>query len=178
MKYFDELKKSMSYLADNEKTIFIGQAVEVPGTAMSNTLKGINPKKLLELPVAEEMQMGITTGLALDGNIPVSIFPRWNFVLLAMNQLINHLDKVNIMSNNGFKAKAIIRTGVGSQRPLHPQHQHIGDFTDMVRKMCSSLDVIKLNEPEDIFPSYEKALNRDDGRSTILVEFGDYHNEK
>ena len=178
MKYFDELKKSMSYLADNEKTIFIGQAVEVPGTAMTNTLKGINPKKLLELPVAEEMQMGITTGLALDGNIPVSIFPRWNFVLLAMNQLINHLDKVNIMSNNGFKAKAIIRTGVGSQRPLHPQHQHIGDFTDMVRKMCSSLDVIKLNEPEDIFPSYEKALNRDDGRSTILVEFGDYHNEK
>ena len=178
MKYFDELKKSMNYLARNEKTIFIGQAVEVPGTAMSNTLKGINPKKLLELPVAEEMQMGITTGLALDGNIPVSIFPRWNFVLLAMNQLINHLDKVNIMSNNGFKAKAIIRTGVGSQRPLHPQHQHIGDFTDMVRKMCSSLDVIKLNEPEDIFPSYEKALNRDDGRSTILVEFGDYHNEK
>ena len=116
--------------------------------------------------------------LALDGNIPVSIFPRWNFVLLAMNQLINHLDKVNIMSNNGFKTKAIIRTGVGSQRPLHPQYQHIGDFTDMVRKMCSSLDVIQLNEPEDIFPSYKKALDRDDGRSTILVEFGDHHNEK
>ena len=178
MKYFDELKKSMNYLAASEKTIFIGQAVEVPGTSMTNTLKGINPKKLLELPVAEEMQMGITTGLALDGNIPVSIFPRWNFVLLAMNQLINHLDKVNIMSNNGFKTKAIIRTGVGSQRPLHPQYQHIGDFTDMVRKMCSSLDVIQLNEPEDIFPSYKKALDRDDGRSTILVEFGDYHNEK
>ena len=178
MKYFDELKRSMNYLAGNEKTIFIGQAVEVPGTAMTNTLKGINPKKLLELPVAEEMQMGITTGLALDGNIPVSIFPRWNFVLLAMNQLINHLDKVNIMSNNGFKTKAIIRTGVGSQRPLHPQYQHIGDFTDMVRKMCSSLDVIQLNEPEDIFPSYKKALDRDDGRSTILVEFGDHHNEK
>tara|TARA_B100001146_G_C15923936_1_gene324227 strand:+ start:62 stop:598 length:537 start_codon:yes stop_codon:yes gene_type:complete len=178
MKYFDELKKSMNYLAASEKTIFIGQAVEVPGTSMTNTLKEINPKKLLELPVAEEMQMGITTGLALDGNIPVSIFPRWNFVLLAMNQLINHLDKVNIMSNNGFKTKAIIRTGVGSQKPLHPQYQHIGDFTDMVRKMCSSLDVIQLNEPEDIFPSYKKALDRDDGRSTILVEFGDYHNEK
>ena len=28
------------------------------------------------------------------------------------------------------------------------------------------------------FPSYEKALNRTDGRSTILVEFGDYYNEK
>ena len=178
MKYFDELKKSMNYLADNDKTIFIGQAVEVPGTAMTNTLKEVNSKKLLELPVAEEMQMGMTLGLALDGYIPISIFPRWNFVLLAMNQLINHLDKVNIMSNNGFKVKTIVRTGVGSQRPLHPQHQHIGDFTDMVRKMCTSIEVIKLNEPEDVFPSYKKALNREDGKSTILVEFGDYHNEK
>ena len=178
MKYFDELRKSMNYLADNEKTIFIGQAVEVPGTAMTNTLKEVNPKKLLELPVAEEMQMGMTLGLSLDGYIPISIFPRWNFVLLAMNQLINHLDKVNIMSNNVFNVKTIVRTGVGSQRPLHPQHKHIGDFTDMVRKMCTSIEVIKLNEPEDIFPSYKKALNREDGKSTILVEFGDYHNEK
>ncbi len=178
MKYFDELKKSMSYLAKNEKTIFIGQAVEVPGTAMSNTLKEINSGKLIELPVAEEMQMGITIGFGLNGNIPVSIYPRWNFLLLAMNQLINHLDKINIMSNNGFKIKTIIRTGIGSQRPLHPQHQHIGDFTESIKKMCSTIDIIKLNEAEDIFPAYEKALNRQDGKSTLLVEFGDYYNEK
>ena len=178
MKYFNELTKSMNHLAKNEKTIFIGQAVEVPGTSMSNTLKDINANKLIELPVAEEMQMGITTGLALNGNIPISIFPRWNFLLLGMNQLVNHLDKINIMSNNGFNVKAIIRTGVGSQRPLHPQQQHIGDFTEAVKKMCSTIDIIKLNETDEIFPSYEKALNRDDGRSTILVEFGDYYNEK
>ena len=178
MKYFDELKKSMNYLAENKKTVFIGQAVEVSGTAMSQTLKEVDSKKLIELPVAEEMQMGITIGLALNGNIPISIYPRWNFLLLAMNQLINHLDKVNVMSNNGFKVNAIIRTGVGSQRPLHPQHQHLGDFTEAVKKMCSTIDVIKLNEVEDIFPAYEKALNRQDGRSTILVEFGDYYNEK
>ena len=178
MKYFDELKKSMNYLADNEKTIFIGQAVEVPGTAMTNTLKEINPKKLLELPVAEEMQMGMTLGLALDGNIPISIFPRWNFVLLAMNQLVNHLDKVNIMSNNGFKVKTIVRTGIGSQRPLHPQFQHIGDFTEAVRKMCTTIEVLKLENPDQIFPAYKKAYDRDDGVNTILVEYGDYYNEK
>ena len=45
-------------------------------------------------------------------------------------------------------------------------------------KMCSTIDIIKLNEPEDIFPSYKKALNRKDGKSTLLVEFGDYYNEK
>jgi len=178
MKYFEELKKSMEFLSENSKSIFIGQAVEVPGTAMFNTLKNIDKDKLIELPVAEEMQMGITVGLALNGDIPISIFPRWNFLLYAINQLVNHLDKVNIMSNNGFKAKAIIRTGIGSQKPLHPQYQHIGDFTEAIKKMCTTIDVIKLNEPEDIFPSYKKALIREDGKSTLLVEYGDYYNEK
>ena len=41
MKYFEELKKSMNYLSQNRKTIFIGQAVSVPGTAMSTTLVDI-----------------------------------------------------------------------------------------------------------------------------------------
>ena len=38
-KYFEELKKSMKYLGLKKNIIFIGQAVEDPGTAMSNTLK-------------------------------------------------------------------------------------------------------------------------------------------
>jgi len=142
MKYVDELKRSMNYLAENNKTVFIGQAVEVPGTAMSNTLQDINLNKRIELPVAEEMQMGITTGLALNGNIPISIFPRWNFLILAMNQLINHLDKINIMSKDGFKVKTIIRTSIGSQRPLHPQLQHISDFTEGVKKMKSKSQIL------------------------------------
>ena len=168
----------MNHLAKNERTIFLGQAVKVPGTSMSNTFKEINPNKLIELPVAEEMQMGIANGLAINGLIPVSVFPRWNFLLLAINQLINHLDKIKLMSNDGYKTKVIIRTGIGSEKPLHPQYQHVGDFTEAIQKMCTTIDVIRLDEPSDIFSSYEKALLRDDGKSTILVEYGDYYNEK
>ena len=168
----------MNHLAKNERTIFLGQAVKVPGTSMSSTFKEINPNKLIELPVAEEMQMGITNGLAINGLIPVSVFPRWNFLLLAINQLINHLDKIKLMSNDGYKTKVIIRTGIGSEKPLHPQYQHVGDFTDAVKKMCTNIEIIKLNEVKDIFPSYKKALEREDGKSTIVVEYGDYYNEK
>ena len=178
MKYFEELKKSMNYLAKNERTIFLGQAVKMPGTAMSNTFKEIKPNKLIELPVAEEMQMGMTNGFAINGLIPVSVFPRWNFLLLAMNQLINHLDKIKVMSNNEYKTKVIVRTGIGSEKPLHPQYQHVGDFTDAVKKMCTNIEIIKLNEVKDIFPSYKKALEREDGKSTIVVEYGGYYNEK
>jgi pyruvate/2-oxoglutarate/acetoin dehydrogenase E1 component len=145
---------------------------------MRNTLTDIPVDKLVELPVAEEMQMGMTTGMALTGLIPVSIFPRWNFLLYAINQLVNHLDKVSVMSNDGYKTKVIIRTSIGSERPLHPQYQHVGDFTEAIQKMCTTIDVIRLDKPSDIFSSYEKALLRDDGKSTILVEYGDYYSEK
>ena len=178
MKYFDELKKSMEYLGSKKDTLFIGQAVEVPGTAMSNTLKNIDKKKLLELPVAEDMQMGMTLGLAMDKNVPISIYPRWNFLLYGINQLINHVDKFKVMCGNEIVPKIIIRTGIGSQRPLHPQFQHIGDFTEAVKQMCTTIEIIKLENPEQIFPAYKKAYDREDGVNTILVEYGDYYNEK
>jgi len=176
--YFEELKNAMEWLAEKRDTVFLGQAVAVPGTAMSNTLKDVQSDKLIELPVAEEMQMGMSIGLAMDGQVPVSIFPRWNFLLLAMNQLVNHLDRMPHISNGCYRPKVIIRTSIGSERPLHPQHQHIGDFSSAFKSMLNNIDTVRLEEAEQIFPAYQKAYDRDDGRSTILVEYGDYYNEK
>lgn len=178
MKYFSELKRSMHYLEKNSKVIFIGQAVEVPGTAMYKTLEKINKKKRIELPVAEEMQMGITVGLLMNGMIPISIYPRWNFLMCAMNQLVNHLDKLNLMTKGYYKSKAIIRTSIGSERPLYPQHQHVGDYTKQIQEMCPNINIVRLEEPKNIFPEYKKALERKDNVSTILVEYGDYYAEK
>ena len=178
LKYFDELKRSMEYLACDPKTVFLGQAVACAGTAMSNTLKDVSLNQKIELPVDEDMQMGMTNGLALQGKLPVSVFPRWNFFLLATNQLVNHLDKFSEMSGGGYQPKAIIRTSIGSERPLHPGHQHIGDYTDAYRKMLKNMEVIRLEEAEEVYPAYEKARTREDGKSTILVEYGDFYNEK
>ena len=108
------------------------------------------------MPVAEDKQLGKTHGLALNNFIPVSMFPRWNFLLLATNQLINHLDKFEIMSQGQFKTKVIIRTSIGSQRPLHPQHQHVGDFSEAFKKVLTTVEIITLEHAKDILPSYEK----------------------
>jgi len=110
--------------------------------------------------------------------VPVSVYPRWNFLLLAVNQLVNHLDRMPHISNGGFNPRVIIRTSIGSERPLHPQHQHIGDFTDAFRLMLEHVDVVRLDDPQEIFPAYQHAYERSDGRSTLLVEYGDFYNEK
>jgi pyruvate/2-oxoglutarate/acetoin dehydrogenase E1 component len=168
----------MRWLAEQDHTIFLGQAVEVQGTAMFNTLTEVNSDQKVEMPVAEEMQMGMAIGMAMGGLVPITIYPRWNFLLLAVNQLVNHLDRIAYVSNREYLPKVIIRTSIGSERPLHPQHQHVGDFTDAFRLMLNSVEVIRLDEPEEIFPVYQKAYERSDGRSTLIVEYGDYYNEK
>jgi pyruvate/2-oxoglutarate/acetoin dehydrogenase E1 component len=178
MKYFNELKRSMDWLGQKDDTIFLGQAVEYAGTAMTTTLKDVNRSKLLELPVAEDMQLGMSIGLSISGKFPISIFPRWNFLILATNQIVNHLDKIPLMGPVPFKSKFIIRTGIGSERPLHPYHQHVGDYMEAFKLMCPNINIIRLDEPEQIFESYVNAYERKDNTPTILIEWGDFYNEK
>jgi pyruvate/2-oxoglutarate/acetoin dehydrogenase E1 component len=167
----------MTWLGEQKSTVFIGQAVEYPGTAMTNTLTGVPKDKLLELPVEEDFQLGFSLGVALNGFKPISIFPRWNFLLLAMNQLVNHLDKFYDLLGPDSPS-VIVRTSVGSQRPLHPGSQHVGNFTQSVKDICPNIDFVELLEPEEVMPAYEFAFSRADRRSTVLVEWGDFHNEK
>ena len=44
--------------------------------------------------------------------------------------------------------------------------------------MLKHINIVRLEEPEEIFPSYKEALEREDGVSTLLIEYGDYYNEK
>lgn len=174
MKYINEIIKSMELLSSNEKTIFLGQSIKYGGTGLYDTLLNVAVEKKIEMPVAEYLQMGIGIGMALEGFTVVSLFPRWNFLLMATDQIVNHLDKIKTMSDGKCTPKLIIRVSVGSEHPIDPQCQHKGNFSEAFRLMCKTIDIIELHEPEDILKSYEKALYRDDGKSTILVEFADY----
>jgi len=175
LRYKSELIRAMDYLAQDSRVRFIGNQVAVKGNAMTGTLANVPREKLIELPVIEELQMGMSIGLWMAGFIPVTFYPRFNFLLRATDQVVNHLDKFKAMSDGRVQPKVIIRTSVGSVRPLNPQCQHTGDFTEGFRAMCSNIEVIRLDEADDIFPAYQKALLREDGKSTILVEWGDHY---
>ena len=62
-------------------------------------------KKKIETPVFEDAQMGMSIGLSLEGFIPITCFPRFDFLILAMNQLVNHLDKIRFMSRGEMRPK-------------------------------------------------------------------------
>ena len=180
------LKQAAEHIISRKHTsgLDLVASIDAALDASMESLRGFNTvyeqlrSRRLNRTKAHSLVVELAQAGAFAGHVPVSIFPRWNFLLLAVNQVVNHLDKFPLMSNNGYRPKVIIRTGIGSVQPLHPQHQHVGDFTDAFRLMCHSIEVIRLDEPQDIFPAYQKALEREDGKSTIVVEYGDYYNQK
>ena len=101
--------------------------------------------------------MGMSLGMTFAGKGVVSVFPRWNFLLCATNQLVNHVDKYKLMSNGELSPSLIIRTSVGSERPLFPGHQHIGNYSEPYRQMLKNIDIIELHEPDQIFSEYQHA---------------------
>ena len=178
MKYKDELVRSMEWLAKKDNTIFIGQSVKYSGNAIYNTLKTIPDTKKIEVPVIEELQMGISTGLALEGYTPITCYPRFDFLLLACNQLVNHLDKIRYMSQEKMNPRVIIRTSIGAKQPLNGGVQHTQDHTKAFKNLLSDINVVSLNKANKIFPAFKLAYNRKDSKSTILIEWGDHYNDR
>jgi len=167
----------MEFLAEDPKVLFLGQSVSYSGNSIYNTLKTIPDDRKIETPVFEETQMGMSIGLALEGFITVTCYPRFDFLLCAANQLVNHLDKMQEMTRGTFRPRVIVRTSIGAKVPLNGGVQHTQDHTDAFKLLLENMDVVKLEDKNDIFPAYKKALIRDDCKPTLLVEYGEYYNQ-
>ena len=176
MKYKEELIKSMKWLGEKENTLFLGQATLFSGHAISGTLTEVPKEKLIELPVMEEVQMGMCAGLSLEGYVPISIYPRFNFMMLSINQLVNHIDTMREMSKGELVPRVIVRVAVGAKKPLDGGSQHTQDFTESIKNMLTDTVVVKLKEPEQIFSAFQDAYYHNG--STVLIEWGDYYAEK
>ena len=183
LKYKNEIIRSMEWLGEKEDTIFLGQSVKYSGNAMYNTTKTISEDKRIELPVFEDVQMGMSTGMALGGFVPITSYQRFDFLICAVNQIVNHLDKITIISEGQFQPRVIIRTSIGSRIPLDAGEQHTQDHTQAFKNLLKRVDVVVLDEWHDIFPAFKHAYERQpvtkyDSLVTLLIEWGDHYNAK
>lgn len=165
--YKDALTNAMDYLSSKNNIIFIGQQIVYAGNPMSTTLTNVPKEKMIELPVMEETQMGMTLGLSMQGKTVVSFYPRWDFLLSATNQLVNHVDKYNLMT--GENINILIRLGKGSDNPLDPGHQHKGNYFNEFQTLCKNIKFHNLLDSNTIMSSYMDAY--ESGGVHVLVEY-------
>jgi pyruvate/2-oxoglutarate/acetoin dehydrogenase E1 component len=168
--YRESLAKAMSSLADDPLCRFVGYGLTT-GRAMGTIPRDA---KCEEMPVAENLMTGVATGMALTGLRPVVYVERADFLLCAADAIVNHTDKLELMSRGEFKCGVIIRVTVGNRRkPLFTGETHVQNFAEAFRSMLR-MPVIELKDAEQIVTAYQDAHEAmKNGRSTMLIEFKD-----
>lgn len=159
------VNNAMLALASVRRSIFVGQSVRYDGAAVYDSLDGVRMDKRIEMPVIEDFQLGYCIGRSLAGDLPICIYPRMDFLLLAANQLVNHLDKLPIF---GWKPKVIVRACVGQKWPLDAGPQHTQNHTKAFAMMLQSVRVYEVRTADEVTQAYQCAAMRPE--SCLIVE--------
>jgi len=109
-----------------EKKIFLlGCGVTSP-TAIFGSLKGLyrqfGKNRVIETPIAENGITGIAIGASLLGMFPIIIHQRIDFMLLSMDQIVNHAAKWSYMFGGKKGVPLTIRCIIGKGWGQGAQH--------------------------------------------------------
>jgi pyruvate dehydrogenase E1 component beta subunit len=103
----------------------MGQGVDDPG-GMFGTTKDLHKKygsnRSFDTPLSEEAVIGMALGSAMAGLRPVSIHNRPDFLLVGMDQIVNHAGKWNFMFGGKVKVPLVIRACIGRGWGSAAQH--------------------------------------------------------
>jgi 2-oxoisovalerate dehydrogenase E1 component len=107
------------------RLIMIGEDVEGPyGGAFKVTrdLSSLFPGRIRNTPISESATIGIASGLALNGLIPLVEIMFGDFLTLAFDQLYQHAAKFHDMYNGQCQVPLVLRTPMGGRRGYGPTH--------------------------------------------------------
>lgn len=162
--YKDAIVQSMTDLG-KEGAVFIGYCVD-KGDAMG-TLKHVPHDQKLETPIAENLMCGLAIGMSFEGFLPVVYFERHDFMLVALDAIGNHLDKIERLSLGEYKTPVIIRAVTADAGPFYSGPTHSQDYTKLLRELVH-FPVIDPVSGVDVLKAYKGA--RESGRPAIVIE--------
>ena len=109
----------------DEAVFLIGEEVAAWGgtfRATEGLLAEFGEKRVLDTPIAEEAIVGLGVGAALAGLRPIAEIMTINFIMLAMDQIVNHAAKVRYMSGGQASVPLVIRVPGGGGLQMAAQH--------------------------------------------------------
>lgn len=129
--YGAAIRDGFQYLLANHEEVFaIGQGLWSPwyvGSSMTDLDKEFGRERVIDTPVSELATTGIAVGAALGGYRPIVIHPRMDFMILAIDPIVNQAAKWHHMLGGGAKVPVTIRGIVnrgGEQGAQHSQALH------------------------------------------------------
>jgi pyruvate dehydrogenase E1 component beta subunit len=122
-------------------------------------LQEFGPKRVVDTPIAEEGFVGLAVGAAMLGLRPVVEIMTINFILVAIDQVVNHASKIHYMFGGQVRVPLVIRTPSGGTGQLGATHSQ--SFENWFA-YCPGLKVVAPSTPYDAKGLLRSAIRDDD----------------
>jgi pyruvate dehydrogenase E1 component beta subunit len=160
----------------DERVMLLGEDIaqyEGSYKVTKGLLSEFGEERVKDTPIAEAVIAGCAIGAAMGGMRPVAEMMTVNFLLLAMDQVVNHAAKVHYMFNGQTTVPLVIRAPQGAGKQLGAQHSQ---FLEAYFTHCPGLFVVAPATPADAKGLLKSAI-RDDN-PVIFLENQNLYNLK
>jgi len=167
--YWQALNRAMdAELAADSSVFTLGEDVGLYGGSYRVT-EGLHAKygewRVRDTPISENSFTGLGVGAALVGLRPVVEIMTINFMLLALDSIINAAAKIPFMSGGQFPMPLVVRVPGGVARQLGAQHSQRLEYTLM---NVPGLRIAVPSTPQDAYWQLRQAIVSDE--PIILLE--------
>ncbi len=153
--YKDAINEAISEEMKYDSSIFV-IGVE---TKMFGSLDGLEKKygksRVITTPISEEATTGLVLGAAMTGLRPIQVHIRVDFMMLAINQIVNMISSASYGASEKIKVPILIRAVVG--RGWGQGHQHSKSLHGLFAQI-PGLRVIMPTTPKDAKGMIKEAI--------------------
>jgi len=120
------IRETLEYCMKHDRRVIVmGEGVDDPVGTWGTTLglrESYGKERVIDMPLAENGATGIAIGASLGGLVPIAVHQRIDFLLLAMDQLVNHAAKWSYMFGGKLSIPVTIRCIIGMGWGMGAQH--------------------------------------------------------
>lgn len=124
--YVDAIREALAQEMAADPSVFLfGLDVDdhkgIQGSTMG-LVDQFGPDRVFTTPLSEDAMTGAAIGAAMTGMRPIHVHIRMDFMMLAMNQLVNMAAKTHYMYGGAFQVPMVVRSMIGKSWGQGAQH--------------------------------------------------------
>lgn len=159
--YENAISEALKQEMERDPSVFVYGLDVTDHKKIFGSTKGLDkfaPKRFFGTPLSEEAMTGVGLGAALNGLRPVYIHIRVDFMMLAMNQLVNMIATARFGSGGKVKVPMVIRAVIG--RGWGQGFQHSKSLQSLFAHI-PGLKVVMPSNPYDVKGLLTAAIRND-----------------
>ena len=174
--YSEAIREATDEEMERDPTVFVfGLGVDDPKAILGTTAglaQRYGSRRVFDTPLSEDAMTGMAIGAALAGLRPIHVHIRMDFLMLAMNQLVNVAAKSHYMYGGQQRVPMVVRAMVGKSWGQGAQHsQALHSFFTHV----PGLRVVAPTTPYDAKGCLVEAIR--DNNPVVYIEHRLLHNQ-